>query len=259
MIPDEFLSKYRIGVWQGTDFFDRWLLQSNFPTISARLIRNPSNNETFLFQLQQSRYLSARQYDNDLYPPETTPFGYVWYIPIRCSFGNDTTRFVLTRIFYLDQPSMNVSFGTLNFKYFYCNTDFAGYYIMDYTLTNWEDLSEALLDNNTQLTPLDRANLLHNVFLDAQSSDESYRVVREVTQFLLRNTYSDLLPWQALSYHVNRMLDVLEYESLFMVVQVGMSEREVNPRRIVRFLSIEILPAGGQRDVQRKREYSLDW
>lgn len=225
MIPDEFLSKYRIGSWRGTDFFDRWLLQSNFPHVFARFIRNPANSDSYLFQLQQSRYLSAVQYENDLYPEETAPFGYVWYIPITCAFGNDTTRFDLTRTFYLDQPLMNISFGTLNFKYFYCNTDFAGYYMMDYTLSNWEELSEALLDDNQQLKELDRANLLHNVFLDAQSSDESYSVVREVTQFLLRNEYTGLLPWRALSFHVNRMLDVLEHDSLFGVVQVRAGER----------------------------------
>jgi hypothetical protein len=159
-------------------------------------------------------------YDNDLYPPETTPFGYVWYVPITCRFGNSSTQFELTRTFFLDRPIMNISLGSLNFKYFYCNTDFAGYYIMDYTSENWEDLSEALDNNNTQLLEIDRANILNNAFLGAQSTEESYSVVREVTQFLLRDAYTGLLSWQTLSYHVNRMLNVLEYESLYAIVQV---------------------------------------
>jgi hypothetical protein len=82
-------------------------------------------------------------YDNDLYPPSSNPFGYIWYIPITCYFGNDSTKFEITHTFLLDRQVMNVSFGTLYYKYFYCNTDFGGYYIMDYTLDNWEALSEA--------------------------------------------------------------------------------------------------------------------
>lgn len=197
LIPDELLSKYRIGPWRGVDFFDRWLLQSNFPTIFVRFVRNPSDN-TYTFQLQQNRYIVAHQYNNDLYPPESNPFGYVWYVPITCSFGNSSDRFTFTRTFYLEQQTTNVPFGSAFYNYFYCNTDFAGYYIMDYTVENWQYLSEALDNNaNTQLMPIDRANLLHNAFIDAQSSDESYSVVREVTQFLYRNVYtgSSLAGW----------------------------------------------------------------
>jgi hypothetical protein len=83
---------------------------------------------------------------------------------------------------------MNVPFGTLYFKYFHCNTDFAGYYIMDYTVDNWEELSEVLINQDRPLNELDQANLLHNVFMEAQSSDESYAVVRGMTQFLLRES-----------------------------------------------------------------------
>jgi hypothetical protein len=160
-------------------------------------------------------------YDNDLYPPETNPFNYVWYIPIICRFGNDTTKFDLTTIIYLDQPIMNVSFGVLYYQYYYCNTDFAGYYIMDYTNDNWQELFEALDNDNTNLTEIDRSNLINNAFLGAQTNEESYAVVRGVTQFFFRTVYSGVLPWQTLSYHVNRMLDVLEYESLYGVVQVN--------------------------------------
>jgi hypothetical protein len=159
--------------------------------------------------------------DNDLYPPSTTPFGYVWYIPIICRFSNDTTKFDLTTTFYLDKQIMNVSFGTLYYQYYYCNTDFAGYYIMDYTSDNWGELIEALDNNNVDLTEVDRSNLLNNAFLGAQTTEESYGIVRGATQFFFRNAYTGLLPWQTLSYHVNRMLDVLEYESLYGVVQVN--------------------------------------
>jgi hypothetical protein len=159
--------------------------------------------------------------DNDLYPPSTTPFGYVWYIPIICRFSNDTTKFDLTTTFYLDKQIMNVSFGTLYYQYYYCNTDFAGYYIMDYTSDNWGELIEALDNNNVDLTEVDRSNLLNNAFLGAQTTEESYGIVRGATQFFFRNSYTGLLPWQTLSYHVNRMLDVLEYESLYGVVQVN--------------------------------------
>jgi aminopeptidase N len=214
LIPDELLSKYQIGTWNSLDFFDRWLFQSNFPKISAHFI---SDN---IFQLEQNRFLSADMYDLDLYPPETNPFNYIWYIPITCRFGNDSTKFNFTQTFFLDQQIMNISFNNLYFEYFYCNTDFYGYYIMDYTNENWESLSEALDNNNTDLIDIDRSNLLNNAFMGTQTIEESYLIVRGVTQYLYRDIYTGLLSWQTLSYHVNRMLDVLEYESLYSVVQV---------------------------------------
>ncbi|UJR37678.1 hypothetical protein I4U23_030373 [Adineta vaga] len=218
IIPDEILGKYRIGSWSGFEFFDRWLLQSNYPKVYAGFVQNTSNDSN-IFQLRQSRYLTAHMYENDLYPLESNPLGYVWYIPITCRFGNEPNKFELNRTFFLDRTAMNSSFGILNYKYFYCNTDFAGYYIMDYRSDNWEALSSALDNDNTQLIEVDRANLINNAFLGAQTLEESYSVVREITQYLLRNPYTGLLSWQTLSYHVNRMLDVLEYESIYGVVQ----------------------------------------
>ncbi|CAF5100017.1 unnamed protein product, partial [Rotaria magnacalcarata] len=218
LIPDEITSTFQIGPWNGHDFFDRWLLQPNFPQIFAHFVGNASTGN-YTFQLIQNRHLSEHLYEYDLYPPETTPFGYVWYVPITCRFSNDSTTFSYNRTFYLDRVTMNVDFGNVYYNYFYCNTDFAGYYIMDYTSANWEDLAEALDNNNTQITDKDRANLINNAFLSAQTTEESYRVVRSVTQFFFRSAYSGLLPWQVLSYHANRMLDVLEYESLFGAVQ----------------------------------------
>ncbi|CAF1347913.1 unnamed protein product [Adineta steineri] len=218
LIPDELLGKYRIGSWSGPDFFDRWLLQSNYPKIFARILHNTADN-TSIFQLSQSRFLSAHMYEYDLYPASVTPFGYTWYIPITCKFGTTSNELNFTRTFYLDTTRMDFPFGTLNYQYFYCNTDFAGYYIMDYTAENWGELSAALDNNNPGLLEIDRANLLNNAFLSAQSNEESYSIVRGVTQFLVRDAYKGILSWQALSYHVNRMLDVLEYESLYGVVQ----------------------------------------
>ena len=173
-----------------------------------------------MFQLTQTRFLSADMYGYDLYPPETNPFNYIWYIPIICKFGNDSSRFQLYQRFLLDRPSMNYSFGSQYYTYYYCNPDFAGYYVMDYTDENWQGLAE-VVDIHPQLTDLDRANLINNAFMGTQTPDESYLVVREMTQFLFRPTaYTGVLPWQTLSYHVNRMLDLLEFESLFSVVQV---------------------------------------
>jgi hypothetical protein len=165
-------------------------------------------------------------YDIDLYPSETNPFNYIWYIPITCRFSNDSTQFNLTQTFFLDRQIMNIPFDNLYYEYFYCNTDFAGYYIIDYTNENWQGLSEALDNNNNELVEIDRANLLNNAFMGTQTIEESYSIVRQITQFLYRPVYTGLLPWQTLSYHVNRMLDVLEYESLYAVVQVTKKKRK---------------------------------
>lgn len=159
-------------------------------------------------------------YDLDLYPSETNPFNYIWYIPITCRFSNNSIKFEYNQTFLLDQQIMNITMNNLYYQYYYCNTDFAGYYIMDYTDENWQELSQALDNDNTELIEIDRANLLNNAFMNTQTIEESYLIIREVTQFLYREAYTGLLPWQALSYHVNQMLDILEFESLYVVVQV---------------------------------------
>ena len=77
------------------------------------------------------------------------------------------------------------------------------------------------MDNdNQELVEIDRAYLLTNAFLNAQTPNQSYLFVKQLTQFFYRGDYTGLVPWQALSYHVHRMLDVVEYESLYEVVQV---------------------------------------
>lgn len=199
------------------DFFDRWLYQSNFPKISASFIIDGSD---VIFHLEQKRFRSLETYDYDLYPSNTNPFNYIWYIPINCRFSNNYNQFEMNLTFYLDQQQMNISFGTELYLYFYCNADFAGYYIMDYSDDNWQGLAQALDNNNNQLTDLDRSNILNNALINAQTIDQSYLVVRELTQFFYRPVYTGLLAWQTLSYHVNRMLDLLEYESLYIPVQV---------------------------------------
>ena len=220
------LSKYQIGPWNGLDFFDRWFYQSNFPKVSVYFINDGSQNN---FHLEQTRFRSVEMYNYDLYPSDTNPFNYIWYIPITCRFSNVFNQFQTNVTFYLDQAQMNVSFGSESYDYYYCNADFAGYYIMDYTEENWQNLAQALDNGNDQLTDLDRANLVNDAMTIAQTSNESYLVVRELTQFFYRQDYTGLLAWQTLSYHVNRMLDLLEYESLYTSVQV---------KRISFFLSL---------------------
>lgn len=188
LTPDEIIRRFQIGPWSGFNFFDRWLLQANYPSVTAKIYRNTSTNR-YEFHLEQKRFLNSRRVEFDLYPTETAPFGYVWYIPITCSFGNNSNGILRNRTFYLDRKTMNYDLGTESYKYFHCNNDFIGYYVMDYTGENWMELSELILNEMVPLSPFDYANLLNDAFLDAHSSDESYSIITELVQRFTRNDY----------------------------------------------------------------------
>ena len=44
------------------------------------------------------------------------------------------------------------------------NVDMAGYYLVHYDGSGWDDLIQLLKDNHTALTFMDRTHLIHNAF-----------------------------------------------------------------------------------------------
>ena len=80
-------------------------------------------------------------------------------------------------------------------------------------------------------SPLDRANILHNVFAEAyrilnqtidptpRSERTNYATVVDLLAYL-RNE-KEYLPWQTLFKHVNDLLKVLDYKQSFYQVSVN--------------------------------------
>jgi hypothetical protein len=109
--------------------------------------------------------------------------------------------------------------STDTFTWVHCDTNFAGYYEMDYSEANWENLALALKAKNIRLEAEDRANIIHNLFMNAFSEKNRYNLVVDVLSYL-RNE-RELVPWRATYKHLMQMISILEYRNSFYPVAVS--------------------------------------
>ena len=74
-------------------------------------------------------------------------------------------------------------------------------------------------------SPLDRANILHNVFVDGYTKRTNYATVVDVLAYL--SNERDYLPWQTLFKHANDLFKVLDYKRSFEQVSVSLDARPI--------------------------------
>lgn len=106
--------------------------------------------------------------------------------------------------------------GPEKFAWVHCDRKFAGYYATDYTQENWELLGEALKQNNFEFLPEDRANIIHNLFINGFTERTTYFTVVDVLSYLTRE--KDYLPWRTVHKHLHDMAAILDYKQPFLQV-----------------------------------------
>lgn len=103
--------------------------------------------------IQQERFKSDYSIfsNTELYP---SPYNWTWYLPLTCTFGIRTDMGEAVEIEF-DVETKNfeqlIGDGTVAYKWLHCDTNFAGYYMMDYTAENWDLLGDALNAKNEVL------------------------------------------------------------------------------------------------------------
>ncbi len=70
-----------------------------------------------------------------------------------------------------------------------------------------------------EFTPEDRANIIHNLFVNGFTERTTYYILRDVVSYLYSNE-KDYLPWKTLSKHLNDLLSVLDYKQTFYPIAV---------------------------------------
>lgn len=90
---------YKLGQikgWYSRDFFDRWTRQANYPLLNIELVDGKNPNEQMI-KVIQSRALNSQGsiFAGDLLYP--SPYDWVWYVPLSCSFGTSATNDGYTR------------------------------------------------------------------------------------------------------------------------------------------------------------------
>lgn len=104
---------------------------------------------------------------------------------------------------------------------------------MDYTAENWEQLGAVLKIQNPRLDAVDRANIIHNLFVNAFVEKEKYRDLVDILSY--SHLERDLIPWKTMKKHVYDLVDILEYRSSFYPV--------------ARFFSIEMREIEQEKDL----------
>lgn len=87
--------------------------------------------------------------------------------------------------------------------------------MMDYTPENWEALGR-VLKVNKYLLPVDRANIIHNIFVNTFTEKERYSELVDILSYLRGE--KDMIPWRTVHKHVTDMVGILEYRSTFYPV-----------------------------------------
>uniref|UniRef100_A0AAZ3R4K0 Aminopeptidase n=1 Tax=Oncorhynchus tshawytscha TaxID=74940 RepID=A0AAZ3R4K0_ONCTS len=127
-----------------TSMMNTWTLQTGVPLVTVT--RQGSH-----LLLKQERFLRTA------HPSDPTWF--LWHIPL--TYRTDTSTSIHRHLMTTLTDSMEVGEEVGWVK---VNVDMAGYYLVHYDGSGWDDLIQLLKDNHTALTFMDRTHLIHNAF-----------------------------------------------------------------------------------------------
>ncbi|XP_017765836.1 PREDICTED: glutamyl aminopeptidase-like [Eufriesea mexicana] len=172
------------------DFVDRWLRFPGFPVINVR-------RDNAGFQLSRRRFATSRRFR------ETIDDG-SWTIPIRY----ETSRKDGIK---LDWFLANFSCVELSLEksvdWMKLNHDSIGYYIVNYTEDAWDTFGRLLFHDHLALSAMNRADLLHDAFLLAETHLD-YSIVMNLTSYLMNEDAYQ--PWVVAMEWFGQMNRLLE-------------------------------------------------
>ncbi|KAM6965333.1 endoplasmic reticulum aminopeptidase 2 [Aplochiton taeniatus] len=133
-----------------TSMMNTWTLQKGVPLVTVT--RQGSH-----ILLRQERFLRTTHPSDPLWP--TLQQGYLWHIPLTFKTDNSDTvhRHLMTT--HTDQLYVGAEVHWVK-----VNVDMAGYYLVHYEGSGWEDMTRLLRENHTALSHSDRTHLIHNAF-----------------------------------------------------------------------------------------------
>ncbi|RMZ99456.1 glutamyl aminopeptidase, partial [Brachionus plicatilis] len=205
----------KIGPWQATDFADRWFRQPNYPVLEISILN--SSNQNFYLNVQQSRFINTNDSvfgSESIYP---SPYNWTWYIPLNCIFFVNGSS-IHQQKFYIGTQKYSelIDDGKTEYDFFHCDINFSGYFSLNYPHENWIAISEALNDQESVFIPVDRSNIIHNLFMNAFTSRLPYKELTQTLIYLIAER--EYLPWKTVNFHLSQMISILEYKEPFFEV-----------------------------------------
>uniref|UniRef100_A0A4W5M3J7 Aminopeptidase n=1 Tax=Hucho hucho TaxID=62062 RepID=A0A4W5M3J7_9TELE len=127
-----------------TTMMNTWMLQTGVPLVTVA--RQGSR-----LLLKQERFLRTSH--------PSDPAWFLWHIPL--TYRTDTSTSIHRHLMTTLTDSVDVGEEVGWVK---VNVDMAGYYLVHYDGSGWDDLIQLLKDNHTALSFMDRTHLIHNAF-----------------------------------------------------------------------------------------------
>ncbi|CAI6369413.1 unnamed protein product [Macrosiphum euphorbiae] len=172
---------------------DTWTRQAGFPVVSA--IRNGTK-----LTLKQQRFLSN---PNTNLSNASSPYNYKWEIPITYTTSNNNT----IHKFLLSKDVVSITIDIPDAEWIKLNHRQVGYYIINYSESDWGLLNNLLKNNFDVLSVADRSNLLHDSFILANSNYLPYDISLNMTKYLsLEHHY---VPWHVVATNLQTLSEHL--------------------------------------------------
>ncbi|KAM7359628.1 suppressor of ER stress-induced death isoform 1-T6 [Cochliomyia hominivorax] len=173
------------------EIMDTWTLQVGFPVVHVS--KHPN---TYVIRLEQQRFVyeKSKNQSNDIEDEDP-----LWWIPItyttseELDFENTRPLTWIPRSKIYEIESRNLT--TAN--WFIFNIQQSGYYRINYDLTNWQAITEHLMEPQKfrEIAPSNRAQLIDDVMNLARGGYLSYEVALNLTRYLVNE--DDHAPWKA--------------------------------------------------------------
>lgn len=133
-----------------TSMMNTWTLQKGIPLVTVT--RQGSH-----ILLRQERFLKTTHPSEPLWA--TLQQGYLWHIPL--TYKTDASDTVYRHLMTARTDRLSVGEEV---RWVKVNVDMAGYYLVHYEGSGWEDMTRLLRENHTALSHRDRTHLIHNAF-----------------------------------------------------------------------------------------------
>lgn len=173
-----------------------WIRQKGIPVVDVK-----KNGNSFV--LTQKRFFTDPQ--NNGKESVESEYDYKWSIPITYISSVNTTN-VEREWFYYTQSSITI-IPSENVEWIKFNRDQRGYYRVNYEPEMWQSISNALVNDPTSFSVLDRAHLLNDVFSLAQAQEVPYETALQMTEYLGQET--SFVPWDAVSTKLKNIRNLL--------------------------------------------------
>lgn len=201
-----------------------WTLQTGFPLVTLTRQYGPSRAA----KLEQVRYQpyksnqpasnsSVRSANTSASLASSTPVQ-KWEIPITFTWKSEQNWVPNTRLWMHQNDTNAVELSPSQVpkyddEWMLLNVNQVGYYRVNYDQNNWKLLIDQLQQDHKQISTINRAQILDDLFELARSGVIDYRFAMEATKYL--RVERDYLPWDTVLMSFSYIDDMLQRSPIY--------------------------------------------